>query len=97
MMERVLDALQKVAGREVWVTLAFGDLLLAKVDMVLEDVLFEEGRVSLTGSFNDSDEKIVYREVGLPADEDDEVEVATFADEVRITTTHGFFLEVVPI
>lgn len=96
-MERVLDALQKVAGREVWVTLAIGDFLLAKVDMVLEDVLFEEGRVSLTGSFNDSAEKVVYREVGLPADETDEIEVATFADEVRITTPDGFFLEVVPI
>lgn len=92
-----LTALKKVEGRRVLLTLAFEDMLLARTDMQLEDILVEGDRIILSGSFEELDDKILHREVALPMAEDEGLTVAAFGGELRLTTSEGFFLEVVPL
>lgn len=94
---QLFQALRSHQGHGVLLTLALGDCLLARVDMTLEDVVLDGGRLSLTGSFQEDGQRVLYREVALPMTEDAEVEVALFAGEIRLTTEHGFFLELVPL
>ncbi|MHB1981504.1 MAG: hypothetical protein ACYCOS_07315 [Sulfobacillus sp.] len=94
---QLFSALRSHQGKAVLCTLAFGDALLARVDMTLEDVVLAEGRLSLTGSFAEHQDRVLYREVALPLDEGSEIEVAVFAGEIRLTSADGFFLEVVPL
>lgn len=96
-MVDALTALRSLVGRRVQVTLAFGEILLARTDLVLEDVLVEELRLVLTGSFDEEADRILYREVSLPLAEDGDIGVAAFAGELRLETSEGFFLEVIPL
>jgi hypothetical protein len=97
--EEHLAAIRKHEGKSVWVTLAYGDLLLCRVDMDLEEVSEEEGRLSLVGSFREVGEIAVYREINLPLpDQPDEgVFVEEFGGETRLETSEGFFLQLVPL
>ena len=98
MKEESLAALRRFEGRSVWVTLAYGDLLLCRVDMDLEAVDAEDGRLSLVGSFRETGDLALYREVNLPLPEDEEgVFVSEFGGEMRLETAEGFFLLLVPL
>jgi len=96
-MVDALTALRSLIGREVQVTLAFGEILLARTDLVLEDVLAEDLRLVLSGSFDEKADRILYREVSLPLAEDEDVGVSAFGGELRLETSEGFFLEVIPL
>lgn len=94
---QLFSTLRAHQGKDVLLTLALGDCVLARVDMTLEDVVLDEGRLSLSGSFQEDAQRILYREVALPLIEEDQIEVALFAGEVRVSTEHGFSLELVPL
>lgn len=96
-LAQLFSALRSHQGKAVLCTLALDDSLLARVDMRLEDVVLAEGRLSLTGSFEEEDDRVGYREVAVPLEEDSEIGVSLFAGEIRLTTAQGFFLELVPL
>lgn len=93
-----LRLLQRHEGQRVWVTLAFADQLLCRVDLELDGVEVADGQLSLVGSFEETGELAIYREVNLPLpDEAGGVYVAAIGDETRVETEEGFFLHVVPL
>jgi len=92
-----LAVLKRLEGRRLQLTLAFGDILLARTDVDLEDVQIEDGRLVLTGSFEETEDKILYREVALPMAEDEGLNLSSFAGELRLTTSEGFVLQVIPL
>jgi hypothetical protein len=90
--------IQALEGRLVWVTLAFAGELLCRVDMALDAVDVEDGRLVLVGSYGETATFAVYRQVVLPLPEkEEEIHVATFAGETRVETDDGFYLEVIPL
>ncbi len=93
---QLFSALRSHQGKKVLCTLALADVLLARLDMTLEDVVLEDGRLSLTGSFEEKADRVNYREVAVPLEADSKMTVSLFAGEIRLTTADGFFLELVP-
>jgi hypothetical protein len=94
-----LARIRRYEGRPVYLTLAYGEILLCRVDMQLEGVTEEEGSLAFVGSFQEVGDIALYREVRLPLPEGsaDGVTLRTFADEMRIDTDEGFFLRLVPL
>lgn len=91
--------LRALAGSRVQATLRYGDYVLARFPMSLEDVDVdaEEEVLTLLGDVRDTGDALLYSEISLPLPQDGLLELDVAVGELRLTTPDGLTLEVIAL
>lgn len=89
-----LEQLRRLLGTRVQSTLRYGDYVLARFAMVMEDADVEDEVLTLLGDVRDTGDALLYSEISLPLPQDGRVELSVAAGEIRLLTPDGLTLEV---
>lgn len=89
--------LRSLAGTRVQATLRYGDYVLARFPMSLEDVDAEDEVLTLLGDVQDTGDMLLYSEVSLPVPHDGQLQLDIAPGELRLTTPDGLTLEVIAL
>lgn len=89
--------LRSLAGTRVQATLRYGDYVLARFPMSLEDVDAEDEVLTLMGDVRDTGDALLYSEISLPLPQDGALDLDVAVGELRLTTPDGLTLEVIAL
>lgn len=96
-IEETLEYLHGLIGQRVLATLRYGDYVLARFPMVLEDGDVEDEVLTLVGDVRDTGDALVYSEVSLPLPQGGGLQLAVAVGEMRLSTEDGLTLEVIAL
>lgn len=93
-LAEALAFLQGAVGRAALVELSYGEWVLARFSMHIEEAAAEEGLLTVIGDVHELGQALLYSEVNLPLPHSDVYEISIAVGEMRLTTDEGMRLTV---
>ena len=93
-VQEALAFLQGCIGRRVFLELAYGEWVLSRFPMRLEEAEADEGLLTAIGDVEEFGEALLYSEVSLPLSASGAYEISIAAGELRLATDDGMRLHV---
>ncbi len=93
-VQEALSFLGAMLGAEALVELAYGEWVLARFQMKLEEADAEEGLLTLIGDVREVGEALLYSEVNLPLSHTGTYEISVAGGEMRLLSDDGMRLSV---
>jgi hypothetical protein len=96
-IQEALTFLQETAGRRALVELSYGEWVLARFQMQIEESEAAEGLLTVIGDVHEMGEALLYSEVNLPLSQSGVYEISVAGGEMRLSSDDGMRLHVTRI
>lgn len=89
-----LSFLESAMGSRALMELSYGDLVLARFAMGIEEAAAEDGLLTVIGDVRDLGEALLYSEINLPLSHKGVYEISVAMGQMRLSTDEGMRLQV---
>ncbi len=93
-IQEALAFLQEMTGQRALVELSYGEWVLARFQMQIEESEAEEGLLTVIGDVHERGEALLYSEVNLPLSQSGLYEISVAGSEMRLASEDGMRLHV---
>lgn len=89
-----LSFLEGSAGRSALIELSYGEWILSRFDMRIEEAAAEEGLLTVIGDVREVGDALLYSEVNLPLSQTGIYDFTLAAGELRLSSDDGMRLRI---
>ncbi len=93
-VQQALGFIRETAGRLALVELAYGEWVLARFRMTVEEAEAEEGLLTVLGDVEEYADALLYSEVNLPLSHEGVYDISIAGQELRLSSDDGMRLAV---